>query len=355
MPGLHSGEPPGFLWRAEKDIETATVAALKAAERRRAEEEYRRLLYVGMTRAADRLVVCGTAGVTGPHEQSWLCRVGAALEPVAERIEDEAGALLGFRIGTRETGKLAAVAGEAAPRRRRIDLSPLPPEVLPPRPLAPSGAGSAHGIEIDVPTEQSRGYVSPVLSGSEGPSQAIRRGLVVHRLLQTLPDLPEAEREPAAARYLASAAATGLAPDIRREILASALALLRDAAFAPIFADGGRAEVAVSGTLVLGGRSYRVSGTVDRLAETPDAVRLVDFKTDRPAARSLAEVPQAYVLQIALYRALLLPLYPGREIRAALLFTEGPRLIELPSEVLDAALARRERPGPSVSAGPAEG
>ncbi|WP_082491087.1 double-strand break repair helicase AddA [Aureimonas sp. Leaf454] len=348
MPGLHPDEPPGFLWRAGKDIETHVVTELKAAERRRAEEEYRRLLYVGMTRAADRLVVCGTAGVTGPHEESWLSRVQLALSPVAERIEDEAGDLLGLRIGTREAGELRPAVPEAPRPRRRIDLSRLAPEALPPRPLAPSAAGAVHDIEADGETglspEEPRAFVSPVLSGGPAPSRAIRRGIVVHRLLQALPALPEADREAAARRYLASAASADLPPETRGAVLDSVLALLRDPGFAPIFAAGGRAEVSVSGRIELGGRSYEVSGTVDRLVEAADAIRLVDFKTDRPGSTQLSDVPQAYVLQLALYRALLQPLYPGREIRAALLFTEGPHLIELPVDVLVAALERRVGP-----------
>ncbi|TKB04467.1 MAG: hypothetical protein E5W69_12745, partial [Mesorhizobium sp.] len=75
-------------------------------------------------------------------------------------------------------------------------------------------------------------------------------------------------------------------------------------------------------------------------AVTPDKVSIVDYKTNRPAPATLAEVPQAYVLQLALYRALLQPLYPGREVSAALLFTEAPRLIELPAGAMDDALAR---------------
>ena len=58
------------------------------------------------------------------------------------------------------------------------------------------------------------------------------------------------------------------------------------------------------------------------------------------APASLAEVPEAYVLQLALYRALLRPLYPGREVSAALLFTEAPRLVALPAAAMDEALAR---------------
>ena len=70
---------------------------------------------------------------------------------------------------------------------------------------------------------------------------------------------------------------------------------------------------------------------------------IVDYKTNRPAPAVLADVPPAYLLQLALYRALLRPLYPGRKIAAVLLFTEQPRLIALPDSALDDALARLTR------------
>jgi ATP-dependent helicase/nuclease subunit A len=83
-----------------------------------------------------------------------------------------------------------------------------------------------------------------------------------------------------------------------------------------------------------------VSGQVDRLAVLPEHVLIADYKTNRPAPRKLAEIPPAYVAQLALYRAVLAKLYPDRPVRAALVFTDGPRLIELPAAVLAAALAQ---------------
>ena len=84
----------------------------------------------------------------------------------------------------------------------------------------------------------------------------------------------------------------------------------------------------------------RVAGQIDRLAVTQDAVLIGDFKTNRPAPRRIEEVPPAYVTQLALYRAVLAKLYPGRPLRAALIWTEVPDLMELSGEVLDAGLAR---------------
>ena len=94
------------------------------------------------------------------------------------------------------------------------------------------------------------------------------------------------------------------------------------------------------GEVEVRGQKRLVSGKIDRLAVTADEVMVVDYKTNRPAPAQLSEVPPAYVLQLALYRALLQPLYSGRKVTAVLLFTEQPRLIELTEAALDGALAR---------------
>ena len=80
-----------------------------------------------------------------------------------------------------------------------------------------------------------------------------------------------------------------------------------------------------------------VSGQIDRLAVTPDEVLIADFKTNRPAPQQLSDVPPAYVSQLALYRRALLQLYPQKAVRAALVWTEIPALMEIPAAMMDAA------------------
>jgi ATP-dependent helicase/nuclease subunit A len=82
-----------------------------------------------------------------------------------------------------------------------------------------------------------------------------------------------------------------------------------------------------------------VSGQVDRLAVTADAVLIADFKTNRPAPRRLEDVPPAYICQLALYRSALLQLYPDKTVRAALIWTEIPDLMEIPAATMEDALA----------------
>ena len=122
-------------------------------------------------------------------------------------------------------------------------------------------------------------------------------------------------------------------------MLAQVMAVLADPRFAPLFAPGSRAEVPIIGRIPAAGGPLAVSGQVDRLAVTAEEVLIADYKTNRPAPADVAQVPPGYVRQLALYRALLAKIYPGRPVRAALLWTDVPELMELSAERLDAEIA----------------
>ncbi|TKT82770.1 double-strand break repair helicase AddA [Aquamicrobium sp. LC103] len=336
---------PGYLWRAAGDMTNKFSRELARTAREKAEQEYRRLLYVGMTRAEDRLVVCGYHGKRGPSDMTWHAIVRDALsgsQDSAEHVHPVSGArVLRYRVtplraieeGKAEEGARAELAAMPAALTRPL---PAPPRL--PRPLSPSGAAAL----IEPERELGRAKGSPVLDEAPAASFAIERGLAVHRLLQMLPALAEAERVPAAMRYIARIGKSWHEAD-RERLLGSVEAVLREPRFAPIFAQGSRAEVTIMGTVKLGAVERAVSGKIDRLAATDREVLVVDYKTNRPPPAGLREVPGGYVAQLALYRELLAPLYPGRRISAALLFTEKPILIEVPAEAMDDALVRLTR------------
>ena len=334
----------GYMWRAGSDLANSISRQTEQTAKDLADDEYRRLLYVGMTRAEDRLIVCGYHGKLAQKDTTWHAIVSRALiaapETVALPHPVRANTMTHrFRVTPLpqageevEAAQPAAVtAPEAVPAEL---LVPPPPYEELPRPLSPSGA-SVLIEEADGPILSTR---SPVLDGAE-PGFAVARGLVLHKMLQILPGLPSEARDAAARRYLDKAAAGW--PAAERESLFDAVsAILGDDTFAPLFSEGSRAEVSVMGTIAIRGTPRTVSGKIDRVAVTPSEVLIVDYKTNRPPPRDLSEVPQAHIVQLALYRALLAPLYPGRAVSAALLFTETPRLIRLPVEEMDAALAR---------------
>lgn len=172
-----------------------------------------------------------------------------------------------------------------------------------------------------------------------------RRGRLVHRLLQSLPDL-ESDARPAAARRWLGRPGQGLTPAEVETLLAETLAVLEDPALQPLFGPGSRPEVPITG--VVG--PHVVSGQVDRLVALPTRVLVVDYKTNRPAPTDVARVAPLYLSQMAAYRAVLTQIYPGRPVECLLLWTETPRLMALPGALLDryAPAATRTRIPPAV-------
>jgi ATP-dependent helicase/nuclease subunit A len=196
-------------------------------------------------------------------------------------------------------------------------------------------------LRRDAPTEHvARSAISPSTTG-EGPrvaadAHALARGRAVHRLLQVLPSLAPEQRAEAAQRYFSQQAQRAEFDEAeRRTIAGEVLALLDVQRFAALFAPGSRAEVPIVGKTPFG----TISGQVDRLAVTDKEVLVADYKSDRFVPRTIGRIPQEYIEQLALYRAVLRLAYPNRPVRAALVWTAGPALTELSDEALDAALS----------------
>lgn len=327
-------EPKLLLWPPRRNEEDAISARAREAHRLTQADEYRRLLYVAMTRARDRLYICGYRGKTEPAADCWYNLVANALIPEAKEIALADGGRL-WRIEGEQRRAPAPEPAKATEMPR--DLPPwtrvaAPAEPTPSRPLAPSRLPPENLPE------------PPPLSPLAGDAtQRFKRGRLIHRLLQTLPDLDEAAREEAARRFLASPA-HALDGAAQAEIAGAVFAVLREPAFAAIFAPGARAEAAIVGRIDLAGKPTLVTGQIDRLCVTETNVLVIDYKTNRPAPARVEEVSPAYLAQMAAYRAVLGGVYPGRAVRCALLWTDGPRLMELPAALLDRALGSHAAP-----------
>jgi ATP-dependent helicase/nuclease subunit A len=321
------GTAARMIWANAKRDDVGPMAAAREAALQSAREEYRRLLYVAMTRAAERLIVCGTQGKDDKiPKDCWYELIRAALdEHCLRETGDDGNEVLRLRKGEPEP-QPAADGGEA-----------------PAAPAAPAWLSRA------APADKAAALVTPsetaALRRPHAPASrnALLRGTLTHRLMQALPEIPPERRAQAARDFLARAA-TGLSADERAEIAGRALRVIAHSTFSPLFAPGSHAEVPIVGRLTLAGRPVRVSGQIDRLVVAEDAVLIADFKTDRAPPSRIADVPEPYIRQLALYRAVLARLYPGRPVRTALVWTEAPELMELSSAVLDEILARPVNP-----------
>jgi ATP-dependent helicase/nuclease subunit A len=317
--------PKRMVWVPTKKEDVGPTVSARDKLIAEAEDESRRLLYVALTRAADRLIVCGAVGEKAMPPGCWYELVHRGLEAGGELTVEPAD--FDPTINVKRYRSLQQPQTAGAPASGSVFAEALPAWL---HRAAPAAVAAATPITPSMFYDED---AAPLFAGAgEGREKALARGNLVHRLMQSLPELLPEWRESAARRYLARNAPEFSSAE-QDALLSKVLAVLDDGRFAEMFVPGSRAEVPIVGRL--GGRP--LSGQVDRLVVTPKAVLIGDYKTNNPAPRRLEDVPKGYVTQLALYRAVLGKLYPDRPIRAALIWTEIPELMEIPGHALDAA------------------
>jgi ATP-dependent helicase/nuclease subunit A len=327
---------PGIVvWAGRKADDPAAIVNARAAMIGDTEDEYRRLLYVAMTRAADRLIVggCMPGNMNSVRKFSWydlITKGLASSELQLQEIQTSNGVVKRYSRAD-EAAPPAAPAPEPS-----TDTSIVLPSWL----QTPAPSETAAGSLLR-PSDPADDDSHPVRSGESilARAKALKRGTLVHRLLQSLPDIATERRREAALSYLARNA-DGWTEDERRTLAEGAVALITDPRFAHAFAPGSQAEVSIVGRLDRPGQPpVLVSGQIDRLVVTEREVLIVDYKTNHVPPKTPADAPRGYIRQLALYRAVLARLYPQLPVRAALLWTETPDLMEISAPALDAALA----------------
>lgn len=309
LPSLKKEESAGRVKQAKERSEIAAM------------QEHWRLLYVAMTRAEEALFIGGSLSKSraekGPHEDSWYAR----LDPLFD-VPSEEDTVWGTR---RELGVRAVAEGLVDKTPPGTGIGEIPTwltmpvgiEPKPPKPLAPSSAGEEQGSDPPLAPEHAK--------------DAARRGTLIHALLERLPVVAVAERREAALAWLARRAGD-MDSAKREEMLESALRVLETPEFASVFGPDALAEVPLSAQV--GG--VVIAGTADRLLVSKEAVTVVDFKTTRRPPESADLIPKGTVKQMAAYVAALQVIYPGRAIRAAVLYTHAPALFEVTSTQIEA-------------------
>ena len=334
-PLLEAGEG-GFLWNASQSRDCEASAEARERRTQREADEGQRLLYVAMTRARDRLVLCGRLSASAKLEnvKGWWGAMTAALAdpriaPQVRTLMQDDNGFQRFGQDPRRADILPRGRG-SEPERPAWSRRPAPLEAFA-RYASPSDLGEGARVAAPSPLD---------IAGGLG---RFRRGELIHRLLQLLPDLAADARAAGAAALLAREA--DLTDAQRAEMAAAALGVLNDPQFAEVFGPGSRAEAAIAGGAAALPPGLKISGRIDRLVVLPDRVLVADFKTNRPSPARIEDADPAYLRQMALYASVLAEVFPGRRIEAALVWTDGPKLMGVPEILLAKSLAELRQGG----------
>jgi ATP-dependent helicase/nuclease subunit A len=317
-----------LLWNPDDllPIWTGSVLAANAYCRRVREDEkialhaeYRRQLYVAMTRAEDMLFIYGSTEHKAVPEESWYDLIAQGLRKSATITESAQGQgmYLGRMPASRPLAEVALQPVKTEDKTFEYLHVKLEAEPEPSKPISPS----------KLPDDAPAG-ASPLQA-----KKTYSRGLCIHMLLQHLPAF-EANERAAVAQHIASRHASSLTGDEIQGCIAEASQVLADPAYGFIFAPESLAEVPVTGIVSIKGKAYTVSGQIDRLCIGSD-IWIVDFKSGGIPPASTADISRHYLRQMTLYKLLLSQIYPNKRIRCALLWTATAKMTEIPDAMLD--------------------
>ncbi|KTT70847.1 double-strand break repair helicase AddA [Sphingomonas endophytica] len=317
---------PVFRPRSAERAGAIDIALAQVEERER--QEHWRLFYVAATRAEERLVIAGSLSAKWqgvPPEASWYAAAARTLDALGVGGEDER-----IYTGRHPAKPVAPKGGAGDPDETAIALPDwarrlAPEDAKPPRPLTPSSVGDDE-VSDAPPAPAAR--------------DAAARGTLLHALFERLPPLAPATREAAALRWLT---ARGVGDP--QDVIAPVMTVLNDPAYAALFGPDALAEAPIAATLPSG---RVISGTIDRLLVGDGVVRAIDYKTGRSVPAGVADLPDYHLRQMAAYHAALEVIFPGTRVEVALLYTAGPRLIDLPAELLGPVKRRFSGPEQSL-------
>ena len=319
------------IWLDRPGLECDIVASVREQEKARQNAESLRLLYVALTRARDQLIVCGAwrgkdTG-QGYTEGSWFDLCQRALPEFGDDARTDAGS------GVWSLGSLP----KAPSVEKKRDVTLAKPEL--PDWLNRAIRPAQRRTEQRAPSQLLPGDTPVLPPFGKDHTKRFQRGRLIHALLEILPDVPEAERDARARKFL-SRCLTADETVLFEDVLETAFGVLNDPELAPVFGTGGRAEAPIVGRGPNLPDGLIINGRIDRMRITEDTVWIIDYKTDRPPPRTVEGVAPPYLAQMGAYFDVLSHTYPDKTVKCALLWTDGPHFMVLPESAMLGALTK---------------
>ena len=329
----------GFAWKPSSKEWPVVLEPTFEAGKVKTMQEQLRLLYVAMTRAESRLIICGyhngqskegyaDISQSNPYRSwyAWLCDAFAGLTTerfqLTHALDGQDGAL---RFGT------LPLAAEQDLDIPALDNDALPDWVS----LNAKAEASLTAFSPSQFLDDAAGGMQNALSRAQRPN-GLLRGNIIHKLLEVLPDFDASRWEQISNSILSKY--TSLTVPQKSDLLTEVINVLTHPDHAAMFEHASLSEVALTGTAKTLPEGMWLNAQIDRLCVTEDEVLIVDYKSDRDPPQSESDIGQSYLLQMAAYRALAEEIYPDHTVRCALLWTSVPQLMRLSNALLDEAL-----------------
>ncbi len=321
-----------FIWKQPKGKNTKTQDESLKVYGEAITSEYYRLLYVAMTRAKDRLYIVATGDNKGAvAKQSWYDLISQTL------LQDQHCLPI-----TNEEGEIEKWHWQISPN---ISLPNVSTSTL----TGDDGILPDFFKKSAPQPEKSPAFLTPSKTVDEDGENTFQmaiqagipaplRGILIHKMLEKLPNIAPETREELAFNYLKGENLNTDENELQ-SIIDEALKIINNPHFAFLFKkDKSVSEVPIAAHLTINDKSYQVRGIVDRLVDEDDFIHIIDFKTNQNPPENETGLSLTYQRQLAIYREVLKPIYPEKQLKTSILWTRTETLMPLSDELMKSAL-----------------
>ncbi|MBQ8785469.1 MAG: double-strand break repair helicase AddA [Alphaproteobacteria bacterium] len=306
-------EEAGFIWNndifvypSSKNDYDNFCKKLKEKQKQKMMEEYRRLMYVAVTRAEDRMIFCGFSKKQQIADDSWYSLFKETFSQIATPDENDILSITSeqcFEKDSKPKNKREEVQTEMPDfmNRHAEKESPLS------KPLRPSKPDSEPA------------NISPLIINKD--RTLYKRGEIIHKLLQFLPTISKDKQIQTITDFLQQKAPDFIETDVEK-ICKEITFLLNNKEFGKVFGANSKAEVPIMGEV----DGKIISGQIDRLIIDDNQVIIVDYKTNKNVPD---KIPAVYVSQLNAYKKLMKKIYPQKEIKTYILWTNTANMMEI--------------------------
>ncbi len=285
--------------------------SIKNEQKEKTLEEYRRLMYVALTRAEDKMIFCGYVNSKKSPDNSWYNLFKNSIK----EISTQNVAQKTWEYETKQT---------VSPKNAKNDESSLQAPATPDwiNNQAPIESPLAKPLAPSRPEEDTTPKLSPLLVSEN--NKLYKKGIIIHKLLQFLPNIDVEKAYDIAQKFIVSQDANITQQEVQR-MSREVCDLLENPKFGMVFGKDSKAEVPIMGMI----EGKIISGQIDRLVVADKQVIAIDFKTNRPAAKDSESIPNIYRQQMRIYKQLLAKIYPDKEITTLILWTNTANMMEV--------------------------
>jgi len=265
---------------------------LKDEKQAKAYAEYLRLLYVGMTRAEDHLIICGYQGGKSLPDNCWYQLVRSKLTDIATPMAD--GTLI---YGTADTSYIAE--NNVAPIKTNREV------------FTAKAQTSLTYREVHT----SRTVASPL-----SDRDPMGYGLVFHKILEdslNAKNINMMDSHPLI---------TTLDPKSQNRMHAGIKKIIDNKKFRSLIQGK---DIKTEITLGSNINNKIHIGRIDLMLITPSEVIIVDYKSDKSPPSREKNIPDSYYQQLLVYKKMVKEIYPTQTISTMILWLENGTLQEI--------------------------